>query len=164
MKWTIIKPSRFIFLCQRKSAGSILETLLLHVKTNFIILFYHIKDALVSLYTHLLSFHRMDKSHWASGGGFTNILLFNESPCKKAVLISILWRSYFLWHIIDRTALKVSLEHVGESFCISDKLSSSNPCATSLALGFIPSLVFFNVHTHLRDMHFWFELDFCTSL
>ena len=106
----------------------------------------------------------MDKSHWASGGGFTNISLFNEFPCKKAVLISILWRFHFLWHIIDRIARKVSLEHVGESFYISDKLSSSNPHAASLALGFILSLVSFNAHTHLRDMNFWFELDFCTSL
>ena len=59
----IIKPSKFISLCQRRSAGSILETLLLHVVTNFIILLYHIKDASVSLYTHLLCFHRMDRSH-----------------------------------------------------------------------------------------------------
>ena len=58
----------------------------------------------------------------------------------------------------------MSLEHVSESFCISHKLSSLNPRATSLALGFIPSLVSFNAHAHLRDMHFWFELDFWTSL
>ena len=86
--------------------------------SQFLTLEYHFNEASDSPYIHLLSFQRYPSGIFDSGGGITNNSLSICSPCKKAVLISIVCNSQSFWIVSPNITRKVSLEHLGDSFSL----------------------------------------------
>ena len=86
-----------------------------------------------------------------TGGGITNTSLLIYSSSKKVVLISIVCNSQSFWTVNPNNAREVFLEHVGDSFSLLLRQSSSNLRAVNPRVGFNPVSVGFIDHTQHSD-------------